>query len=139
MTQSIREVMAKDPVTLPPDSSVLDAARCMRDSDIGDVIIVDGDRVTGILTDRDVIVRAIAEGKDPATTKVSEVGSMNPVTLSPDDSIDEAVNLMRQHNIRRLPVVENGRPVGILTIGDLAMERDRTSALADISAAPPNN
>jgi CBS domain-containing protein len=64
---------------------------------------------------------------------------MNPVTLSPDDSIDEAVNLMRQHNIRRLPVVENGRPVGILTIGDLAMERDRTSALADISAAPPNN
>jgi CBS domain-containing protein len=139
MTQSIREVMAKDPVTLPPDSSVLDAARCMRDSDIGDVIIVDSDRVTGILTDRDVIVRAIAEEKDPATTKVSEVASMNPVTLSPDDSIDEAVNLMRQHNIRRLPVVENGRPVGILTIGDLAMERDRTSALADISAAPPNN
>jgi CBS domain-containing protein len=139
MTQSIREVMAKDPITLPPDSSVLDAARCMRDSDIGDVIIVDSDRATGILTDRDVIVRAIAEEKDPATTKVSEVASMNPVTLSPDDSIDEAVNLMRQHNIRRLPVVENGRPVGILTIGDLAMERDRTSALADISAAPPNN
>jgi CBS domain-containing protein len=139
MTQSIREVMAKDPVTVTADATVLDAARCMRDRDIGDVMIVDGDRVTGILTDRDIVVRAIAEGRDPATSSVSEVASMNLVTLSPEDSFDQAVKLMRQHDIRRLPIVENGRPVGIVSIGDLAMERDRDSVLGDISSAPPNN
>jgi CBS domain-containing protein len=139
MTQSIREVMTKDPVTLPADRSVLDAARCMRDSDIGDVIIVQGDRVAGILTDRDIVVRAVAEGRDPAQTKVAEVATMDPATVAPDDSIDDAIRIMRERNIRRLPVVENGRPVGVVTIGDLAMERDRNSALADISAAPPNN
>ncbi|MDQ3945770.1 MAG: CBS domain-containing protein [Actinomycetota bacterium] len=139
MTQSIREVMAKDPVTVTADATVLDAARCMRDRDIGDVMIVDGDRVTGILTDRDIVVRAIAEGRDPATSRVAEVASMDLVTLSPEDSFDQAVKLMRQHDIRRLPIVENGRPVGIVSIGDLAMERDRDSVLGDISSAPPNN
>jgi CBS domain-containing protein len=139
MTQTIREVMAKDPVTLPADATVMEAARCMRDRDIGDVIIIQGDRVAGILTDRDIVVRAVAEGRDPAVTKVSEVATMDVVTVSPDDSTDKAVKLMRERNIRRLPVVENGRPAGVITIGDLAMELDRNSALADISSAPPNN
>ena len=139
MTHSIREVMTKDPVTIAADSSVVDAARCMRDSDIGDVIIVERDRVAGILTDRDIVVRLVAEGRDPASTNASEAASMDVATVAPDDGIDQAIQLMRERNIRRLPVVENGRAVGVVTLGDLAMARDSNSALADISAAPPNN
>lgn len=139
MAQSIREVMTKDPITLPADRPVLEAARCMRDSDIGDVIVVEGDRVTGMLTDRDIVVRVLAEGRDPAKTKLAEVATKNLATVAPDDSVEDAIRLMREHNIRRLPVVENGRPMGVVTIGDLAMQRDRNSALADISSAPPNN
>ena len=139
MTQSIREVMTKDPITLSADRPVIEAARCMRDRDIGNVIVTEGDTVAGILTDRDIAIRVIAEGRDPATTKLSEVATMNPATLSPDDSFDDAVRLMRERNIRRLPVVENGRAAGVVSIGDLAMEGDRHSALADISSAPPNN
>ena len=139
MTQSIREVMTKDPITLPADRPVIEAARCMRDRDIGDVIVTDGDKVAGILTDRDIVVRVIAEGRDPSKTKLSEIATMKPATIAPDDTVDDAVRLMREHNIRRLPVVEGGRTAGVVSLGDLAMERDRSSALADISAAPPNN
>ena len=139
MAQSIREVMTKDPITLSADQPVIEAARCMRDRDIGNVIVTEGDRTAGILTDRDIAIRVVAEGRDPKTTKMSEVASMNPATISPDDSVDDAVRMMREHNIRRLPVVENGRPVGVVSIGDLAMDRDPRSALADISSAPPNN
>ncbi len=139
MAQSIREVMTKDPITLPADRPVIEAARCMRDRDIGDVIVTEGDRIIGILTDRDIVVRVVAEGRDPATTTLGEVATGSLATVSPDDSVDDAVRLIREHNVRRLPVVENGRPVGVVTIGDLAMDLDRRSALADISAAPPNN
>ena len=139
MAQSIREVMTKDPITLSADQPVIEAARCMRDRDIGNVIVTEGDRTAGILTDRDIAIRVVAEGRDPKTIKMSEVPSMNPATISPDDSVDDAVRMMREHNIRRLPVVENGRPVGVVSLGDLAMDRDPRSALADISSAPPNN
>ena len=139
MAQSIRDVMTKDPITLSADQPVIEAARCMRDRDIGDVIITEGDRAAGILTDRDIAVRVIAEGRDPKKAKLGEVASMNPATIAPDDSVDNAIRMMRKHNIRRLPVVENNRPVGVVTIGDLAIDRDRQSALADISAAAPNN
>ena len=139
MAQTIREVMTKDPVCMPADKSVFDAARMMRDHDIGDVIALESERITGILTDRDIVVRSLAEGRDPKTTTIGEVASGDVTTVSPDDSFDDAVQLMRQRNIRRLPVVENGTPVGIVSLGDLAMERDRQSVLADISSAPPNN
>ncbi len=139
MAQSIREIMTKDPIALSADQPVIEAARCMRDRDIGNVIVTEGDRVAGILTDRDIAVRVIAEGRDPQTTNIGEVASMNPNTISPDDSVDDAIRMMREHNIRRLPVVDNGRPAGVVTIGDLAIDRDRQSALADISAAAPNN
>ncbi len=139
MTATIREVMTKDPVCMPADTSVCDAARMMRDRDIGDVILVDGDRIAGIVTDRDIVVRAVAEGRDFNTSTIGEIASRDLTTVSPDDGFNDAVQLMRQRDIRRLPVVENGKPVGIVTLGDLAMERDSKSALADISSAPPNN
>ncbi len=138
MPATIREVMTPMPVTLQPDGSLIDAARIMRDEDIGDVLIVDGDRLVGLVTDRDIVVRCVAEGADPKKAKVREACSTDVISLSPEASVDEAVRLMRNNAVRRVPVVEGGRPVGIVTIGDLAIEEDPSSALADISAAPGN-
>jgi len=137
--RTIREVMTTDPVVLDTASDLTTAARQMRDHDIGDVIVQDDNgRVCGIVTDRDIVIRALAENRDPASTTLADVCSADIVTLRPDDPVTEAVATMRDRAIRRLPVVENGRPIGIVSIGDLAVERDPESALADISAAPPN-
>jgi CBS domain-containing protein len=111
----------------------------MRDAGIGNVIIMDGEQITGILTDRDIVVRAVAEGWDPASTPVGEVASRDLTTVAPTDPLESAVALMRERSVRRLPVVEDGRPIGIVSLGDLAVERDPDSALGDISAAPPND
>jgi CBS domain-containing protein len=83
-------------------------------------------------------VRAVAEGLDPTATPVTEVCTKDPTSISADASVDEAVGLMRERALRRLPVVEGGQPVGIVALGDLAVERDPDSALADISASDPN-
>ncbi len=138
MTQRLRDVMSDRIVTVPSSASVIDASKAMSDNDIGDVVVVDDGAVSGILTDRDIVVRAIAAGSDPARTRVRDVVSGTVQTLSPDDRIGDAVRMMRDGAIRRIPVVEDGRPVGVVSIGDLAVERDRDSALADISAAAPN-
>jgi len=139
MAETVREVMTDRVVTVPSTASLMDASRAMADHDIGDVIVVDDGNVSGIVTDRDIVVRAIAKGSAPKTTRVSEVLSGQVQTLGPDASIGEAVRMMTEGAIRRIPVVEGGRPVGIVSIGDLAVERDADSALADISAANPNN
>ena len=116
-----------------------EAALVMSDNDIGDVIVCDGERVCGIVTDRDITIRAVAHGKDPASTKLGDICSKELTTVSPDDLVDDAVRLMRTKAIRRVPVVEDGKPVGVVSIGDLAIDLDRQSALADISTAPPNS
>jgi CBS domain-containing protein len=139
MAKTLRDVMSRNPVTLPTTATVRDAATRMLESDIGDVIVLDGDRVAGILTDRDIVVRAVAEQRDPSTTKVSEICSPDVVTLSPDDSITRAIELMKLNAVRRIPVVEDAAAVGIVSIGDLAIEANGEKALADISAAKPNN
>ncbi len=138
MAANIREVMTPNPITLPVTSLAIEAARAMRDSDIGDVIVLDGQTICGIVTDRDIVVRAVAEGLDPASTPLMEICSRELTTIAPHESVDKAVHLMREKAIRRLPVVENKRPVGIVSIGDLALERDPESALGNISAAPAN-
>jgi CBS domain-containing protein len=137
-TNSIAAVMTKQPMVLESDSPVMDAARVMRDSDIGDVIVIEGGSVCGIVTDRDIVVRGIASGKDPATTRLGEICSKDVTTVSSDAPVEEAVRLMRDRAIRRLPVVDGDRPVGVVSLGDLAVERDPSSVLADISEAPPN-
>jgi CBS domain-containing protein len=139
VADNIRQVMSNDPVTISVDAPVEEAARSMRASDIGGVIVLDeSDNICGIVTDRDIAVRVVAEGRDPSQTSVGDVCSKDPVTISPDTSIGEAVKLMSDKAIRRIPVVENGRPVGLVALGDLTVARDPESALADISAAPPN-
>ena len=139
MAQAVREVMTENLVTLPGTAPLAEAAQRMKESDIGDVIVMDGDSMCGVVTDRDIVVRAIATGKDPQSASLSEICSHEVVTVGPDDTIDHAAQVMRERAVRRLPVVDGGRPVGIVSIGDLAIERDSSSALADISAAEGNN
>jgi CBS domain-containing protein len=139
MNDNIRDVMTDTPCALNAAASVAVAARAMRENDIGDIIVLDGDRLFGILTDRDIVVRVLAEDKDPTTTAVGEICSRALTTVQSTDSVGSAVRLMREKALRRLPVVDdNGAVVGIVSLGDVAVERDRRSALADISAAPPN-
>jgi CBS domain-containing protein len=139
MARFVRDVMTDNPRTLERSASAVDAARIMRDEDVGTVVITDGDQLHGILTDRDIVVRGIAEGRSAEELQVGDICTTDLTALGPDDSIDEAIRQIREKHIRRLPVVEGGRPVGILSIGDLAIERDQESALAEISAASPNN
>lgn len=139
MPKTLSDVMSSNPVTVPATATVLQAAQRMRDEDIGDVIVLDGDRVAGILTDRDVVVRAVAEGRDPEGCSVRDVCSGELVTLSPGDDVQRAIDLMQQKAVRRIPVLEDGRPVGIVSIGDLAIASDGEDALAAISAARPNS
>jgi CBS domain-containing protein len=138
MPQRLHDVMIPNPVTLPGTASVREAARMMRDHDIGDVIVIENQQVCGVVTDRDIVVRTVAEGQDPATTTLADICSHALLTVTPADSVEEAVRLMRTHAIRRLPVVEGGKAVGIVSLGDLAVERDPDSVLGEISAAPPN-
>jgi CBS domain-containing protein len=138
MAQSIQDVMTPNPTALDASTTVQEAARAMRDQGIGDVIVCEGDTMCGILTDRDIVVRALAEGRDPQSTKIGEICSRDVTTVAPDETVEAAIGMMREKALRRIPVVDGGRAVGIVTIGDLAIERDADSALADISAAPPN-
>lgn len=138
MKQNIGEVMTPNPTALAQSATIIEAACAMRDNDIGDVVVLDNGRLCGILTDRDIVVRALAAGCDPNRTSVGEICSRALVTLAPEDSTGQAVRVMREHAIRRLPIEDGGRVVGIITLGDVAVDADRRSALADISAAPPN-
>ena len=139
MAGTVEEVMTKDPRTVESGDSLVDAGRIMGEADVGAVVVAEDGRVTGILTDRDIVVRAVAEGRDPSSTRAGDVCSSDVTTLTPGQDIDEAVRLMREHDVRRLPVVQDDRAVGIVSLGDLAQERDPDSALADISSAPANN
>lgn len=138
MAQAVREVMTKEPVLLQADETLAQAARRMRDQDIGNVLVMKDGKLKGIVTDRDITVRATADGKDPNKTKVGEVCSGELLTIPADRPVTEAVEIMRKKAVRRLPVVEGDRPVGVVSLGDLAVERDSKSALSDISAAKPN-
>lgn len=138
MATTIRELMAPRPVVVPPTSTLAEVAQLMRDGDIGDVIVQDGQQLRGIVTDRDIVVRAVAEDKTPSEVTVGEICSVDLVTLGPDDPVVRATQLMREHAIRRLPVTEDGRAVGVVSLGDLAIDRDARSVLAEISMADRN-
>jgi CBS domain-containing protein len=139
MAQTIREVMTADPRTVSPDDTVAEAAQQMRDGDVGAIIVADNGTVAGILTDRDIVVRVVADGKDPSSVRVGDVATRDVVTLTVDQTVEDAIRVLREQNVRRIPVVQDGRPAGIVSIGDLAIERDPDSALADISSEPANN
>ena len=136
---SVNDVMTRNIVTMRRNDPVSDAARIMRDADIGAIVVeIDDGSLYGILTDRDIVVRCIALDKDPLHTPVGDICSEAPLTITPEDSMDEAVRRMEENAVRRIPVVEGNRPVGIVSLRDLAIERDPDSALGQVSSAPPN-
>jgi CBS domain-containing protein len=121
----IRKLMTVLPRTVKTGDSIVDAAKLMRGEDSGIAPIVDGDRLVGVITDRDIAVRVVAEGRDPRTTRVEEVASTNLVTVDPHQNLVEALRLIRQHHVRRLPVVEeDGRLIGIIAEADVARHLD---------------
>ena len=128
--------MTTMPVRIGPEAPVSEVAQLMREQDIGDVLIMDGERLMGIVTDRDIIVRVLADGRGPESP-VHMASSLDLVVIGAHDGMDEAARLMRQHKLRRLPVVDDGRVVGVVTLGDLAQVRDPGSVLGQISVADP--
>jgi len=133
----LRDVMTPNPTVCSPDTSAAQAAEMMRDQGIGDVLVQNGGAL-GIVTDRDIVVRAVATGRNPHEVQVGEICTPDIATVSIDTSVDDVIRLMSSKAIRRVPVVEGDQPVGIVALGDLAVDRDRVSLLGDISAAPPN-
>src|SRR5204862_8105655 len=111
MAKKVQDVMTANPTTLPESATLLEAARRMRDSDIGDVIVMRDSELCGIATDRDIVVRAIADGKDPSSVALREVCSHDVTSVAPSDTIEHAVELIRSRALRRLPVGDKGRPI----------------------------
>jgi CBS domain-containing protein len=135
----VRDMMSTHVVCCAADTPLREVARRMRDEDIGDVVVTDGDQLRGIVTDRDIVVRCLAEHANLSKATIADCISPDVVTVTPDASTKDAARMMAARSIRRLPVVEGGRPIGIVSLGDLAMGRDPESALAGISAAPANH
>ncbi|MEU1604070.1 CBS domain-containing protein [Micromonospora matsumotoense] len=136
----VSDVMTKQVVYLSAETTLDEAARVMKEADIGDVVVTDGSTLAGLLTDRDIVVRAVAERSDPASTSIGSIITREVVMIEQHATAGEAVALMRERNIRRILVCDNERKlVGIVSLGDLAMQLDPSSALADISEGVPNN
>ena len=122
--RKIRDVMTPNPRSIEPSATVQEAAKLMRDQDVGPIPIVENGSVTGIVTDRDIVVNVVAEGKD-FSSPVSEIASRDLITVDPEQTLDEALRLMAQHQVRRLPVCEeDGRLVGIIAQADIALQSD---------------
>ena len=137
--RDVREVMTAAPETVTVDDSLRDAASLMERAEIGSVIVTDAGSIAGIITDRDIALRGAGAGLDPTSTMVRVAMTPAPITVSPTATVQEAVDVMRAHDVRRVPVVESDRPIGIVSLADLAMTSQARALLADISAAPPNN
>ena len=131
--------MTHDPRTVELSATLTRVAQIMREDDIGAVVVVENGAAVGLVTDRDIVVRAVADGRDPNSTPVGEVASRDLRTLTPDQKVEDAIALMRDWDVRRVVVVQDDRPVGIVSLGDLAIERDPGSVLADISSEPAND
>jgi CBS domain-containing protein len=138
MNGTVRELMTPDPVAVDESTPLQQVALVMREEDIGDVIVERQGSPAGIVTDRDIVVRALAEGEDARTLQAGDICSGDVLSVAPDDDIDEAASLMREAAVRRVPVIDDGRVVGIVSLGDLARADDPGSVLSDISEEPPN-
>src|SRR5438067_13318648 len=127
MAKSVKKLMTSNPCSIDSDKSVAYAAKMMRDEDVGLAPIVEGNRLVGTVTERDIAIRVVAEGKDPESTKVTAIASTDLVTVDPQQDLDEALRLMAQHQVRRLPVVEeDGRLVGVIAQADVAKHANAT-------------
>jgi CBS domain-containing protein len=138
MGKSVNDAMTSEVKMVQPSTPLTDAAKLMKQGDVGSVPVVDGDRLVGMLTDRDIVVRAVADGGDPRLMKAGDIASRDIVTVRGDDDLDEALRLMAQHQIRRLLVVDDGHIVGVLAQADIAheaKEKDVGHLVEEISKA----
>jgi CBS domain-containing protein len=125
MGKSIRDTMTSNPRGVETSTSLVEAARLMKSEDVGSLPVLEGDRLVGMVTDRDIVIRVVAEGKSVESATVGDVASRDLITIDPQQELDEALRLMAQHQVRRLPVVEeDGRLVGILAQADVAQAGD---------------
>ncbi|WP_017586817.1 CBS domain-containing protein [Nocardiopsis ganjiahuensis] len=138
MVDNVAQLMNPMLRTVTPDTTLTEVARVMRDAAVGDVVVTEEGRLKGLITDRDIVVRCLADNGDPDTVRAGDVCSTELVTVPPQSSVKDAVHAMRSATVRRLPVVEGEEVVGVVTMGDLARAVDPGSALADVSAAEPN-
>jgi CBS domain-containing protein len=123
MAKSIRDAMTNNPRQVETSTSVAEAAKLLKSENVGSLPVTEGDRLVGMVTDRDIVVRVVAEGKDVQSATVGEIASRDLVTIDPQQDLDEALRLMAKHQVRRLPVVEeDGRLVGILAQADVAQQ-----------------
>ncbi len=120
----VRDIMSAAPVCMLPDESVSAAARAMKQHGIGTVLVLTDGRLSGLVTGRDITVRVLAENRDPRTTRIGDICSSELVVLDPDDDLAQAARLVRDRAVRRIPVLRDGIPVGVMSIGDLALEKD---------------
>jgi CBS domain-containing protein len=121
MSKSVRDAMTENPRSIAASATVVEAARLMREQHIGSLPITDDEKLVGMITDRDITTRVVAEAADPNTTSVEDVYSRDLISVEPDQALDEALQLMARHQVRRLPVVENDRLVGIVAQADIAL------------------
>jgi len=138
MAATVADVMTANPAAVEADEPVTRPTRIMRERDAGAVIVNDHDRFAGIITDRDITIRVVSEDRDPRQTTTREAASLDVETVTPSTPVDDAAELMRLRAVRRLPVVEGDHAVGILSLGDLAVEGDTESVLGQVSAMPGN-
>lgn len=138
MTRKVREIMSAAPACMAASESVSAAAKAMKERGIGTVLVLSGGRLAGLVTDRDIAIRVLAENRDPLTTRLDDICSSELAVLSPDDAVETATRMVRDRAVRRLPVMADGTPVGVVSIGDLALDEDEGSALSRISAFGPN-
>jgi CBS domain-containing protein len=136
--RKVRDVMSAAPVCMPPGESVSAAARAMKRHGTGTVLVLTDGRLSGLVTDRDITVLVLAENRDPRATRIGDICSSELVVLDPDDDLAQAARLIRDCAVRRMPVLRNGTPVGVVSIGDLALEKDATAVLSGVSSAAPN-
>ena len=137
MAKSVRDAMTENPRSIGASASVVEAARLMRDEHIGSLPITDDEELVGMITDRDITTRVVAEAADPKVTSVGDVVSRDLISVEPDEDLEEAVQLMASHQVRRLPVVENGRLVGIVAQADIALkDNDKTAQLVEAISEP---
>ena len=140
MGKTARDIMSQDADCVQESQSILDAAKELANRDVGAMPICgDDERLKGMLTDRDIVVKVLAQGKDPSSTKVAEIAEGKPVTIGADDSIEEALHTMAEHHVRRLPVIDGHELVGVVSQADLArnLEDEKVGDLVEaISAAP---
>jgi CBS domain-containing protein len=138
MTRKMRDIMSPALECMASTESVSAAARAMRERGIGTVLVMEDGGLYGLVTDRDITVRVLAEDRDPLATRLRDICSTDLTVLGPDDDVAQATRLVRERAVRRIPIVADGTPVGVVSIGDLALEADGSSALSGVSAAPPN-